>query len=146
MLETKEKYVTEDMLEKALDRFGKNLYQDLRRDIRQDVREDIHVYTKEIIDTAINDFAIIVWKHFDRLDKKIDDGLAAVDGRMNERFDKVDARFIEVDKRFDIIEHRLDMIDNRFDNHLLECVRRDEHQKLDKRVGAVEMLQRKLAA
>jgi hypothetical protein len=127
MLETKEKYFTEDMLEKALARFSSNLYKDLRRDIG----EDIKVYTKEIVDTAIDDFAIIIRKHFDRVD---------------ERFTEVDRRFGEVDKRFDIIEHRLDMIDNRFDNHLLECVRRDEHQKLDKRVGAVEMLQRKLAA
>jgi hypothetical protein len=123
MLETQEKYVTEDMLEKALTRFGKSF------------REDIKLDTKEIVDTAIDDFAIIVWKHFDRLD---------------ERFDQVDKRFIEVDKRFESIEqrldgidHRLDRIDNRFDNHLLECVRRDEHQRLEKRVGAVEVLGRR---
>jgi tetrahydromethanopterin S-methyltransferase subunit G len=106
MLETQEKYVTEDMLEKALTRFGKSF------------REDIKLDTKEIVDTAIDDFAVIVLKHFNRLDERFD--------QVDKRFSEVDERFIKIDKRFESIEqrldgidHRLDRIDNRFEVEVL---------------------------
>jgi hypothetical protein len=167
MLETQEKinerYVTEDMIEKAFERFGNNLEKNLKT-MREEMREDHRKDTKEIIDASIatavppmintaieaseNRLGLLMMKHFDRVDKRIDDLEETMNQRfeaVDRRFEAVDQRFEAIDARFDAVDRRFDRVDARFDSHLLDCVRRLEHTKIEKRVSSLELLKRKLA-
>ncbi len=100
--------------------FGK----DLREDIRKDVRED----TVEIVGQAIEEFSRLMDVKFDKMESKF-----------HKRFSEIDEK-IEVKTKE--LSHQISGVNNRLDMHLLDCVKRDEHKKLEKRVGKLEKMEK----
>lgn len=80
-----------------------------------------------IVREAIGEFAVVVNKSFDTMQKNMDIGLDLV----NQRLDKVELKI-------DGIQSQIVGINNRFDSHLLDCVRHEQHNRLEKRVEKLE--------
>ena len=53
-------------------------------------------------------------------------------------FNKIEEKFEKIDGRFDGVDARIEGIHRRFDAHDLVCVKRDEHDRLEKRVKVLE--------
>ncbi|MEK7095247.1 MAG: hypothetical protein AAB917_01150 [Patescibacteria group bacterium] len=120
----------------------------LRRDLRKDLQQDI--------DEKLDDFAVIVNNSFIAQREYMDERFNHVDTRL----DGIDIRLNVIDGRLDAIDTRLDDVDihlkdidisirgldsrilgtnNRIDDLATNYTRRDEHGKLEKRVGKLEL-------
>lgn len=95
-------------------------------EIRKAVRED----TVEIVGQAIEEFSRLLDIKFDRIESRFN----IVDKKLEE----TDGRFKEIDGKLEGISHQVSGVHNRLDMHLLDCVKRDEHKKLEKRIGKIE--------
>ena len=72
----------------------------------------IELMNEELADAIMESMPPIPWSE---IATKRD--LAALETRIDARFEQVDARFEQVDTRFDHIDARLDLIDGRFSQH-----------------------------
>jgi chromosome segregation ATPase len=117
------------------------------------------------LSSAMAEFADATSKAFTKAEKRmdgLDDRLEKVEERIgtfddrfdqiDKRFDEVDRRFKEVDLKFDGVNKRLDDVNlkfdgvtgrirglwNAFDAQALNSVKRDEHDRLEKRVKVLE--------
>lgn len=143
------------LTKKDLFEFGEVLRRDLRKDLQQD------------IDEKLDDFAVIVNNSFiaqrEYMDERfniMDERFSHVDERFIELENNMNSRFGEVNTRLDGIDTRLDDVDvhlrdidisirgldsrilgtnNRIDDLATNYTRRDEHGKLEKRVGKLEL-------
>ena len=116
----------------------------MRKDLQQD------------IDEKLDDFAVIVNNSFIAQREYMDERFNHVDTRL----DGIDIRLNVIDGRLDAIDTRLDDVDihlkdidisirgldsrilgtnNRIDDLATNYTRRDEHGKLEKRVGKLEL-------
>lgn len=103
----------------------------LRRDLRKDLQQDI--------DEKLDDFAVIVNNSFIAQREYIDERFNVI----YEKFNAIDEKFNAIDERFNHLisnmNYRFDGINNRIDDIATNYTRRDEHGKLEKRVGKLEL-------
>lgn len=100
----------------------------------EDIRLAIRADTIEIVGNALEEFAGVLALQF----AHIDDQFRSFQKQMDDRFDAVDKKFDALDERFEGVNSRFNQVNNSLDAHLLDCVRRQEHDRLVKRVTKVE--------
>ena len=81
--------------------------------LKHDILEETKITTKKIVDDAVGELTVIVSGSFTRMERSMDD-------------------------RFDGVNNSIQGLWNAFDSHTLDCVRRDEHDRLEKRVRVLE--------
>ena len=97
MPETKEKYVTEEILVEMFDLFWVRLQKEFivfRQEIRKEIQKDIH----DAVDEAVNELGLLMLKHFNRIDARLD----SIEERLADCVRTEDHRVLE--KRVDRLE------------------------------------------
>jgi hypothetical protein len=82
--------------------------------LKNDILETTKANTQKIVDSAIGELTIIVSNSFTRIEKSMGD-------------------------KFEGVNNRIQGLWNAFDSHTLDCVKRDEHDRLEKRVRVLEI-------
>jgi hypothetical protein len=85
--------------------------------LKKDILKETKANTKEIVDTAIAELTIIISNSFTSLESKTDKKLEG---------------------KIEGVNSRIEGVHRRFDAHDLECVKRDEHDRLENRVRVLE--------
>jgi hypothetical protein len=93
--------------------------------LRSILREEF-VYLHTYLDTHFEG----IYKRFDDIDLKFIE--------IDKKFDAIDVRFDGIDKEIRGINSRLDFTNRRIDNHLEDCVRQEQHHRLENRVLKLE--------
>jgi hypothetical protein len=87
-----------------------------------------------IVDGAIDKFALTVAKGFSGVDKKFDE----MEEKMDKKFEIVDGRLDKIDQTLGGIQVQIGGIHNRIDDVVENYAKKSDHLRLEKRVKKLE--------